>query len=86
MVLELEHVKYLVGKLCGLYQIHIWKKRKYDTMVHVKTYRPGQPNWEYTMWKYKDFSATHILHEINYSHFEAPKTAVLTISAALNFV
>ena len=28
MVLELEHVKYLVGKLCGLYQIHIWKKKK----------------------------------------------------------
>ena len=21
-------------------------------------YRPGQLNWEYTMWKYQDFTAT----------------------------
>ena len=21
-------------------------------------YRPGQPNWEYAMWKFQDFSAT----------------------------
>ena len=42
-------------------------------------YRPGQPNWEYTMWKFKDLSATQILCGINYGHFEASKTAVLTI-------
>ena len=44
-------------------------------------YRPGQPNWEYTNWKCKDISASQILREINVSHFEAPKTAILTILA-----
>ena len=42
-------------------------------------YRPGQPNWENTMWKFQDFSATQILREINFGHFEAPKTAILTV-------
>ena len=40
-------------------------------------YRPGQPNWEFTMLKFQDFSATLILCEINFGHFEAPKTAIL---------
>ena len=47
-------------------------------------YRPGQPNWECTMWKFQDFSATQILRQINFGHIEAPKTANLTIWAALN--
>ena len=43
------------------------------------TYRPGQPNWEYTKWKFQQFSATQIFREINFGHFEAPKTAILNI-------
>ena len=40
----------------------------------------------YTMWKFQDFSATQILRESNFGgHFEAQKTAILTIKAALNF-
>ena len=35
-------------------------------------YRPGQPHWEYTMWDFQDSSATQILREINFGHFEAP--------------
>ena len=31
----------------------------------TQMYRPGQPNWEYTMWKFQDFSAYQILHEID---------------------
>ena len=43
-------------------------------------YRPGQPNWENTVWKFQDFSAaTQILREINCGHFEALKTAILKI-------
>ena len=42
-------------------------------------YRPGQHNWEYTMWKLQVFSATQILREINFGHFEANKTDILTI-------
>ena len=34
---------------------------------------------------FRDFSATQILREINFGHFEAPKTAILTIWVALNF-
>ena len=37
------------------------------------------------MWKFQDFSATPILREINFGHLEAPKTAILTIWAALNY-
>ena len=37
------------------------------------------------MWKFQDLSATQILREINFGHFEAPKTAILTILEALNF-
>ena len=37
------------------------------------------------MWKFQDISATQILREINFDQFEAPKTAILTICAALNF-
>ena len=49
------------------------------------TYRPVQQNWEFTMRKFQDFYATQILREINFGNFEAPKTALLTISAALSF-
>ena len=44
-------------------------------------YRPGQPNWEYNMWKFRDFSAIQILRELNFGLFEAPITAILTIWA-----
>ena len=36
------------------------------------------------MWKFLDFSAFQKLYEVNFGHFEAPKTAILTILAALN--
>ena len=42
-------------------------------------YRPGQPNWEYTLWIFQDFSTTWISREINFGHFKAPKNAILTI-------
>ena len=34
--------------------------------------------------KCQDFTANHILREINLGQIEAPKTAILTILAALN--
>ena len=37
------------------------------------------------MWNFQDFSANQILREINFGHFEAPKTAILTIWVAMNF-
>ena len=37
------------------------------------------------MWKFQDLSAIQILREINFGHFEAQKTAILAIWAALNF-
>ena len=36
------------------------------------------------MWKFQNFSTTQILREFNSAHFVAPKTAILTISKALN--
>ena len=53
------------------------------TEKRLKCYRPGQPNWEYTMWNFQEFSATQILGEINFGLYEAPKTAILTVY--LNF-
>ena len=66
------------------------KCQKCDTVNHYfgdpvngscycKFYRPGQPNWEYTMWRFQDFLAFRILREINFGHFEPQKTAILTI-------
>ena len=37
------------------------------------------------MLKLQDFTATQILRKINFGHFEAIKTAILTFWAALNF-
>ena len=37
------------------------------------------------MWKFQEYSATEILREKHFDHFEAPKTAFFTILAALNF-
>ena len=37
------------------------------------------------MWKFQDISATQILREINFGHFEAPKAAILNNLAAMNF-
>ena len=34
---------------------------------------------KYTMWKFQDFSITHTLRKITFGHFEAQKTAILTI-------
>ena len=45
-----------------------------DDVIHASlvVYRPGQPNWEYTMWKFQDFSVIQILREIKFGHFETP--------------
>ena len=37
----------------------------YLILVVLDKYRPGQPNWEFAMWKFQDFSATKILGDIN---------------------
>ena len=37
------------------------------------------------MCKFQDFSASQILRELNFCHFEAPKTAILTFWTAQNF-
>ena len=54
-------------------------------MKFLVSYRPGQPNWERTVWKFQDFSATQILRKINFGHLEALKTPILTIWTALYF-
>ena len=48
-------------------------------IIYTKVWRRN------TMWKYGNFSATQILREINFGHFEEPKTVILTILVALNF-
>ena len=62
-----------------------WNFKEIRFYVVLCMYRHGQPNWEITKWKFQDFSASQILREINFGYFEAPKTAILTICAALNF-
>ena len=39
----------------------------------------------YTVWKFHDFSAAQILREINFDHFKAPKSVILTILGALSY-
>ena len=58
---------------------------KIGKLRRLKLYRPGQPNWEDTMLKFINFPVTQILRKIYVGHFEAPKTAIITIWAALNY-
>ena len=44
-------------------------------ILEIDQYRPGQPYWEYTICEFQEFSATQILHEINFGHSEAPKNS-----------
>ena len=60
----------------------MWKCKKFSATYIL---RENKPNWRYTMWEFQDFSPIHILREINFGHFEAPKMAVLTIWGALHF-
>ena len=48
-------------------------------------YRPGQTNWEYTMWKFQDFYHAQILREINFGPFEAQKTAIFDYLSSSEF-
>ena len=48
-------------------------------------FRGGGVNINYSVANFGNFPATQILREINFGHFAAPKTAVLTIWTALNF-
>ena len=52
---------------------------------YFRLYRHGQPNWKYTILKIQDFSALKILREINFGHFYAPTTAILSIWVAMKF-
>ena len=58
--------------------VYVSERWKEVQLPKYKHYRPGQPNWEYKMWKFKGLPAPQILREINFGHFEAPKTAILT--------
>jgi len=36
-----------------------WKVSRYNEFIKYSTvYRPGQPNWEFTLWKFSNFLAT----------------------------
>ena len=61
----------------GTYRDSQSKNSSRKLKKNAQKYRPGQPNWECTMWKFQNFSVTQILREINFGHFEAPKTAIL---------
>ena len=88
-MLKIPKLKLWLLRLSVCERLQLWKrdpKMLFSRYVRDDSfYRPGQPNCEYTMWKFQDFSATHILREINFGHFEASKTAILTIWAILNF-
>ena len=62
----------------------MWVPEKWKLLLKCTI---GQSNWECncTMRKFQDLSDTQVLREINFGHFEAPKTAILTKIAALNF-
>ena len=55
----------------------MWKMEEF-TAIHI-------PGAMYTMWKFRDFFVTQILHEIILGHFEAPKELIFTILEALNY-
>ena len=46
---------------------------------HSSSYRPGQPIAITQCGNSEDFSATQILRENNFGHFEDPETVILSI-------
>ena len=42
--------------------------------------------FNFTVWKFQDFSITQILREINFGEIRSAKTAVFAIFGTLNFV
>ena len=58
---------------------------KLSTIKASKYAANGQPNWEYTIWKFHDFYATQILQRNQFWSLWSAKNAILTIWAALNF-
>ena len=50
---------------CGLWPLLFYPCWKLTFGQICINYRPEQPNWEYTIWKFYDFSDTQILREIN---------------------
>ena len=51
-------------------EVHKVQFFKSEQSHFLKCYRPGQQYSEKIKWKFQDFSATQILREINFGHFE----------------
>ena len=67
----------------------IWSTVMSSVVAHVSLFAMmsiGKWIRVYTVWKFYDFSITHILREINCRDSESFKTAVFAICGALNFV
>ena len=59
-----------IGIFAEIRKIMVWCQSPKAALANPTMYRPaGQPNLEYTMWKFQNFSATQILRE-------APETAI----------
>ena len=56
------------GKKVGHHQRKYSSKMQDHSYSNFVFYRPGQPNWEYTMWKF-----FRICLPLNFGHFEATK-------------
>ena len=56
---------------CSAKNMILRKKVSFLYWRRYVPHRPGQPNWEYTMWKFQDSTASQNLREINFGHFEA---------------
>ena len=64
------------GQPLAICQWSLWHslvKAEKFVYIYVSSCLFGKPNWGYTMWNFQVFSATQILREINFGHFEAPK-------------
>ena len=58
--------------LCEHHMVPFMGKVYIQSWFHVnyENYRPGQPNWESSIWKYRNISAIQILREINFGWFQ----------------
>ena len=62
----------------------VWRFNHFSNHSHI-TWNSSITLWKLTVWKFSNYSTSHILREINFCESRVSKYAILTFSAPLKF-
>ena len=74
--------------MCSSHTVEITKNLSHTFFSKISVASQALNDWwgsRGTVWKFKNFSITQILREINFGEFKSAKSAVFAILEALNF-